>query len=77
MDKEELRRRIAARPNSVRFAELRQMLLAYGFGERIGKGDHYVFTLGAKRLTIPFRRGTMLPHYVSGALQLTAGEDDD
>ena len=72
-----MRRRIAARPNSVRFAELRQLLLAYGCDERLGKGDHYVFTRGAERLTIPFRRGTILPVYVFEALRLTQGEDDD
>jgi hypothetical protein len=71
----ELRRRIAARPNSVRFEELRRLLVAYGFGEREGAGSHVVFERGAVRLPIPFRRGTVLPTYVRQALALTDGED--
>lgn len=75
MKRTELRRRIAARPNAVRFAELRRLLAAYGFAPRAGAGDHVVFERGAERLTIPFRRGTMLPTYVRQALAATEGED--
>ncbi len=31
MDREEFRRRIAARPNNVRFAEIEKLLKLYGF----------------------------------------------
>jgi len=75
MRREELRRRIAVRPNSVRFAELRRLLVAYGFTAREGAGGHVVFARGADRLTMPFRRGTMLATYVRQALALTEGED--
>jgi len=41
MNRDELRQRVAARPNAVRFAELEQFLLDFGWRfERSGKGDH-------------------------------------
>ena len=78
MDREELRRRIAARPNAVRFAELEALLLAFGWKfERSGKGDHLIYARGAERLSIPYRQGTILPVYVRRVLRLTEGDRDE
>ena len=78
MDRKELWQRIAARPNAVRFAELEKLLLAFGWHlERAGKGDHLLYARGQQRLSIPYRRGTMLPIYVRQVLQMTEGDDDD
>ena len=78
MDRQELRRRIATRPNAVRFAELEALLIAYGWHfERAGKGDHQVYSRGAERISIPYCRGIMRPVYVRQCLSLTEGEDDE
>jgi hypothetical protein len=78
VDRDELRRRIAARPQSVRFAELEALLLAFGWRfERAGKGDHLIYARGMERISIPYRRGTVLPVYVRQVLQMTEGGGDD
>lgn len=78
VDRRELRQRIAARPNSVTFAELEQLLFAYGWHfHRMGKGDHRVYRRGEEHLALPFRRGKVLAPYVRRILRLTEGEDDD
>jgi hypothetical protein len=78
MDRKELRRRIAARPHAVRFAELEALLLAFGWTfDRPGKGDHLVYARGKERISIPYRRGKMLATYVRQVLELTEGEDDE
>lgn len=78
MHRRELRLDIAARPNAVHFAELEALLLAYGWQfERAGKGGHMIYARGRERLSIPYRRGTMLPVYVRHVLQLTEGEDEE
>lgn len=79
MDRKELRLRIAARPNAVRFAELVRLLEAYGWRfERPGKGDHLVYARGeGERLSLPYRRGHMLGTYVRLVLDMTEGEDDE
>lgn len=78
MDRRELLRRIAARPNAVRFAELEKLLIAFGWRvERDGTGSHVIYAKGSDRLSIPFRRGTVLAVYVRMVLQLTGGDDDD
>jgi len=65
-----MRRRLAARPNAVRFGELRVLLIAHGFAVRSGRGSHVVFERGEQRLTIPYRPGTVLAVYVRRALAL-------
>lgn len=78
MDREELRRRIAARPHAVRFAELAGLLLAFGWQfERAGKGDHLIYARGKERISIPYRRGMVLAIYVRKVLQMTEGESDE
>jgi predicted RNA binding protein YcfA (HicA-like mRNA interferase family) len=79
MHRSELRRRIAARVNSVRFTELEKMLNAYGWHvERTAKDGHVFFARGpGERLSVPYRRPHLLATYVRQALRLTEGEDDD
>ncbi|HEX5417744.1 MAG TPA: type II toxin-antitoxin system HicA family toxin [Chloroflexota bacterium] len=79
MDKSELWRQIAERPNAVRFAELEKLLLAFGWRfERAGKGDHLIYARGGgERISIPYRRGTVLAVYVRQVLRMTEGEIDE
>lgn len=78
MDRKELRRRIAARPNAVRFAELDALLLAFEWRfECPGKGDHLIYARGKERISIPYRRGAVLPIYVREVLKMTEGEGDE
>jgi hypothetical protein len=78
MNRTDLWQRIAARRHAVRFAELETLLLAGGWRfEHAGKGDHLVYARGRARISIPYRRGTMLTTYVQQVLRLTEGEDDD
>ncbi len=78
MKRSEIWRRIAARPKAVRFAELEHLLFAFGWHfERTG-GDHFIYARGpGERISIPFRRGTMLPIYVRQVLELTESERDE
>lgn len=78
MDRDELWRRVAARPKAVRFAELEKLLLAFGWHfERPGKGDHLIYARGEERISVPYRRGMLLATYVRQILQLTEGERDE
>ena len=53
MDREELRRRIAQRPNAVRFQELRRLLEAYGWQHVRTAGSHYIFQRGTQTVSLP------------------------
>ena len=79
MDGATLRQRLAQRPNSVRFDELRRLLEAYGWTLRTVRGSHHTFVRGSERLTVPHRRPHVLPVYVRQALRLTEqqGRDDE
>jgi predicted RNA binding protein YcfA (HicA-like mRNA interferase family) len=67
-----MRRRIAQRPSSVRFAELERLLTAFGFTATSGKGSHVVFKRGADRLAVPDHGHHVKATYVRQALQLIA-----
>jgi hypothetical protein len=73
-----LRRRIAQRPNAVRYEELAQLLRAYGFEERRSRRgtSHHYWVRGGVQLSIPYRRPHVLSVYVREALAATEGEDD-
>ena len=77
MDREQLRRRLAQRPNAVRFEDLAGLLEAYGWELARVRGSHHVFRRGGERLTVPHRRPTVLPVYVRMVLKATAEEGDD
>lgn len=71
MDRRELRRRIAARPNGVRFEELAKLLEAYGWERVRVRGSHHVFGRGDETLVVPLRRPHVLAIYVRAALDRT------
>ena len=76
MDRREYRRRIANRPNDVRFEELERLLSLYGWELDTIRGSHHVFKRDGKDLiSIPLRRPRILAAYVRRVLDLT-GEDD-
>lgn len=76
---ERLRERIAQSPKQVRFADLDRLLQGYGFTvcQPRGGSSHYVYTKGAKRLTVPYRRPHLREHYVREALALLEEEDGE
>src|SRR5438105_3926123 len=67
----DLWRRLAARPNAVRFEELDRLLIASVFIRRHSAGSHYTYSRGRQRLVVPRRRPYLLPVYVRLALRLT------
>ena len=74
MERAELRRRLARRPNAVRFEEIRRLLELSGW--TLG-GSHYVFGRGGEQFVVPYRRSTMLPVYVREVLRRTREPGDD
>ena len=77
VDRQELRRRLAQRPNAVRFSELQQLLEAYGWRLERVRGSHHLFVRGGERLVIPLRRPHVLPIYVRQVLSRTQEQDDE
>ena len=77
MDRRELWRRLKAGPNNVRFADAEQLLLLSGWNLERQRGSHVFYRKGERRISVPFRRGTMLPVYVWLLLDLTKEEGDD
>lgn len=76
MDRREYRRRLANRPNDVRFEEVERLLGLYGWELDTIRGSHHVFKRDGKDLiSIPLRRPRILAAYVRRVLDLT-GEDD-
>lgn len=57
-------------PKSVRFEDVDALLLHLGFTKRQGGTSHAVYTLGAYRITIPYRRPFIREAYVKSLLQL-------
>lgn len=77
MDRRELRARIAGRPRNVRFAEIEQLLLLSGWMLERTRGSHKHYRKGGSRVSVPFRRGTILVSYVKDILRRTWEEGDD
>ena len=76
MKRQELRRRVAQHRNAVSFAELQQLLEAYGWELDRVRGSHHIFKCGSQTLTVPHRRPHVLPVYVKQVLALTTGLDE-
>ncbi len=76
MDRREFRRRLAERPNSVRFEELRRLLDLYGWTLDRSRGSHFGFRRGTDKLVIPFRRPHVLSAYVRMVLDYTSEDDE-
>lgn len=77
MDRREFWRRLAARPNNVHFAEVDQLLLLSGWMLERTRGSHRHYRKGAERISVPYRRGTILMAYVREVLRRTREEGDD
>ena len=76
MDRREVRRRLAQRPNSVRFEELERLLDSYGWEPDRSRGSHFGFRRGSEKIVIPRRRPHVLAVYVRLVLART-GDDDE
>ncbi|HEY7296240.1 MAG TPA: type II toxin-antitoxin system HicA family toxin [Dehalococcoidia bacterium] len=72
-----MRRRLAQRPNAVRFDELRRYLELCGYSLQRVKGSHYIFRKGQRGIVVPYRRPHVLASYVREALTETHEEGDD
>jgi predicted RNA binding protein YcfA (HicA-like mRNA interferase family) len=77
VDRTEYRRRLAQRPNAVRFEELERLLVLYGWELDRTRGSHFNFRRGSAKLVVPFRRPSVLAVYVRDALKRTAADDED
>ena len=77
MDRRELRQRLAARPRNVRFDEVERLLLLSGWTFVHVRGSHSHYRRGAERLSVPFRRGVILPAYVWDVLRRTKEVGDE
>ncbi|MGH2632280.1 MAG: type II toxin-antitoxin system HicA family toxin [Tepidiformaceae bacterium] len=77
MDRQQLWRRLAARPRNVRFGEVEQLLILAGWSLDRTRGSHKHYRNGEQRLSVPFRRGTILAVYVREVLERTRDEGDD
>ena len=75
-DRLRLRARIVQRPNAVRYRELERLLETYGWVARRGKGSHRVFTRQSQSITVPYRRGHVLPVYVRQVFAACKEEHD-
>jgi len=76
VDRREFRRRLAERPNSVRFEELQRLLNLYGWTLDRSRGSHFGFRRGTDKIVIPLRRPHVLSIYVRMVLEHT-GEDEE
>lgn len=76
MDRREFRRRLAERPNSVRFEELRRLRDLHGWTLDRSRGSHFGFRRGTDKLVIPFRRPYVLSVYVRIVLEHTREDDE-
>jgi len=71
--------RIRRNPKSVRFEDLDQLLLDYGFARRqpSGGSSHYIYARGDMRLTIPMNRPHLREVYVKSVLKLLDDIEDE
>jgi predicted RNA binding protein YcfA (HicA-like mRNA interferase family) len=77
MNRREFRRRLAQRPNAVRFGELERLLILYGWELDRTSGSHYIYRRGTDKAIIPFRRPHVLGVYVRAVLKLTEEADNE
>ncbi len=61
----------------MRFDEVERLLLLSGWTLERTRGSHKHYRKGAERLSVPFRRGTILIPYVRDVLRRTREEGDD
>lgn len=71
--------RIRGNPKNVRFEDLDQLLIAFGFTRRQPRGgsSHYIYARGELRLTIPMNRPHLREVYVKNVLKLLDEIDNE
>jgi len=71
--------RIRSNPKNVRFEDLDQLLIDFGFTLRQPRGgsSHYIYVREGFRLTIPINRPHLREVYVKQVLKLLEGIDDE
>jgi predicted RNA binding protein YcfA (HicA-like mRNA interferase family) len=67
--REKLLVRFRQNPRNVRFEEVDNLLVAWGFSKRT-KGSHSSYTYKEFRITIPFRKPFVLPVYIKQLVEL-------
>ncbi|RIK37463.1 MAG: toxin HicA [Chloroflexi bacterium] len=68
--RDKLLERLRRNPHNVRFEEVDTILLGLGFSKRQTGTSHAVYTLGARRITVPFRKPFIKAVYVKQLLAL-------
>ena len=76
MEAQELRRRLAQRPNAVRFEELERLLLLCSWRLDRVRGSHHIFKREGDMVVIPLKRPHVRAHYVREVLRATEEIDD-
>jgi len=71
--------KIRNNPQSVRFEELHQLLIEYGFQPRQPRGgsSHFIYVRGGLRLTIPLNRPHLKEVYVKRVIRLLEEIDNE
>jgi predicted RNA binding protein YcfA (HicA-like mRNA interferase family) len=77
VNRRDLWRQLAARPKNVRFEEVEHLLLLSGWTLERTRGSHKHYRKGPDRVSVPYRRGTILIPYVRDVLRRTQEEGDD
>ena len=71
VNRKELWNRINDRPRNTRFEEVERLLLLCGWQLERQHGSHVFYKNGDARISVPFRRGTILAAYVREVLNRT------
>ena len=76
---EKLLKKIKNNPRAVRFEELDKILMRAGFSRRQSRkgSNHYIYSKGSKRLSVPFDEPHIKACYVELAIDLLKGEIDN
>jgi predicted RNA binding protein YcfA (HicA-like mRNA interferase family) len=77
VEREQLRQRLAQRPNAVRFSELERLLEMYGWSLDRVRGSHHIFRKEdvTTALVVPMRRPHLLRVYVQQVLAALESEE--
>lgn len=70
-------RRLAGHPRNATFEEVEALLLASGWRLERMRGSHAYYVRDGRRLSVPFRRGSILPVYAKLVLEVTRERGDD
>lgn len=76
VNRRSLWRKLNRAPSNVVFADLEQLLLLSGWEFERQRGSHVFYRHGEQRLSVPFRRGSILAVYVRDVLRRTERPGD-